>query len=220
MGILQLKPKGLEAHRLEVTEGEKELDMLVVTWLWATTAVWPPEMAKQSPGLLQAGFFKRCMKGCGAGLWRKLVWDAADCLSYSPLRKNISEWKRRWPEVLQIVPWWGEWVWNRSPGLRRSDVQDLVKAVGRNTDLELRAVWEHWCLHRAATWGHRFERWAWGSGRRKWLLVVLKVVSWQIRRPAKVSSLNKQQLLFLLVERTDQCCYYQNSKKTQSSARL
>lgn len=57
--------------------------------------MWPPEMAKQSPELLQAGFFKRCMKGRGAGLWRKLVWDAADCLSYSPLRKNISEWKRR-----------------------------------------------------------------------------------------------------------------------------
>lgn len=33
MGILQLKPKGLEAHHLEVTEEEKDLDMLVVTWL-------------------------------------------------------------------------------------------------------------------------------------------------------------------------------------------
>lgn len=33
MRILQLKPKGLEARRSEVTEGEKDLDMLVATWL-------------------------------------------------------------------------------------------------------------------------------------------------------------------------------------------
>lgn len=62
MGILQLKPKGLETHRSEVTEREKALDMLVATWLWATAGVCPQKMAKGSVQLPQVGYFQRLGK--------------------------------------------------------------------------------------------------------------------------------------------------------------
>lgn len=106
MGILQLKPKGLETRRSQVTEGEKALGMLVATQLWATAGLCPQKMAKETVQLPQAGCFQWLWKGSshGAGLQGKLTWGAADGGLFLTSKQDdfiLGKVRREgWPEAL------------------------------------------------------------------------------------------------------------------------
>lgn len=113
MGILQLKPKGLETRHLEVTEREKDLDMLVATWVWATTEVWHRN-GKGKSSVASGSLFSEM---CGRSI--ATVWGCRDTLPGVLLRalathaqvrwfQRASSWRQvTWSSLLGILPWWG-----------------------------------------------------------------------------------------------------------------